>query len=741
MALQTHLASEWLEANGLGGFASGTVGGQRTRRYHALLLTATGSGRIVLVNGFEAWVETPVGTTAISSQVYVPDIVHPDGATRLDSFTIEPWPRWTFQLPCGIRVEQELFVPYQSNSVALSWRVADGPKDATLVMRPFLSGRDYHSLMRENEAFRFESRWDSERITWHPFEGMPSISVHTNGQYHHEPVWYRNFLYTQERDRGLDHVEDLASPGLFRWKLNEGPAVWMATAPSIAQSVEVTEQSSSERYFALRTTEQQRRSCFSGPLERAADGYVVRSGDRKTVIAGYPWFTDWGRDTFIALRGLCLATARFSDAEEILVSWSAHVSQGMLPNRFPDHGGEPEYNSVDASLWYIIAVSDFLRIAKSKGHRVSDDHAERLQHAIDAILTGYAEGTRYGIHADDDGLLAAGAPGVQLTWMDAKVGDWVVTSRVGKPVEIQALWLNALWIGASYSDRWFTLFHRGFKTFSSRFWNEAKGCLHDVIDVDHEPGKLDDAIRPNQILAVGGLPIQLLDGPQARSVVNVVEKHLWTPLGLRSLSPDNPQYRATYSGNIWQRDGSYHQGTVWPWLVGPFIEAWVRVRETTDAVIEHAREQFVAPLVAHLGDAGLGHISEIADGDSPHVPRGCPFQAWSVGEPLRVQNVVLVERDRETSENGGVRQFMNKSSLANRASREKVVASITERIVQRTRGSIHDLRIELKDGRIVIDGRAPSSHMRQLAETAIREALNNSAAPHFVSQIKVANSK
>jgi predicted glycogen debranching enzyme len=347
-------------------------------------------------------------------------------------------------------------------------------------------------------------------------------------------------------------------------------------------------------------------------------------------VAGYPWFTDWGRDTFIALRGLCLAGERLDDARRILLAWAGAVSQGMLPNRFPDHGEAPEYNAVDASLWYAVAVHEYL----ATEHAGAAD-AQVLRDAVEAILDGYGAGTRFGIRADADGLLAAGAPGVQLTWMDARVGDWVVTPRIGKPVEVQALWLNALWIAARWAERFAAPLARGRAAFAARFWNPARGCLFDVVDVNHQPDTADPTLRPNQILAVGGLPLALVDGERARRIVDLVEAELLTPLGLRSLAPGEPGYAGRYEGDGPSRDSRYHQGTVWPWLIGPFVDAWVRVRGDSASARQEARQRFLRPLLAHLDEAGLGHVSEIADGDPPHRPRGCPFQAWSVGELLR----------------------------------------------------------------------------------------------------------
>jgi predicted glycogen debranching enzyme len=366
----------------------------------------------------------------------------------------------------------------------------------------------------------------------------------------------------------------------------------------------------------------------------------VRRGAGHSIVAGYPWFTDWGRDTFIALRGLCLAGGRLDAAREIALAWADTVSDGMLPNRFVDDGEPPEFNAVDASLWYVVAVCETL--ARS-GQAVAGAERARLAAAVAAILDGYQKGTRYGIRVEGDGLVAAGEPGVQLTWMDARVGARVITPRSGKPVEVQALWVNALRLaGAAFARAdWSALAARAQASFDARFWNERTGCLFDVVDDAHRPGVCDAAVRPNQILAVGGLPHALLDGARARRVVDVVEAKLWTPLGLRSLAPGEPGYAPRYAGGPEERDAVYHQGTAWAWLLGPFVEAWVRVRGSQPAAKREARERFVAPLLAHLGEAGLGHVSEIADAEPPHTPRGCPFQAWSTGELLRLEREVL----------------------------------------------------------------------------------------------------
>jgi predicted glycogen debranching enzyme len=386
-----------------------------------------------------------------------------------------------------------------------------------------------------------------------------------------------------------------------------------------------------------------RREAFASPLHRAADAYLVKRGTGRSLIAGYPWFGDWGRDTFIALRGLCIATGRLEEARDILLEWAGAVSEGMLPNRFPDRGETPEFNSVDASLWYIIAVHDYIRAAESErpASFIADCHTQKLRTAVEQILTGYSRGTRFGIRADSDGLLACGQPGVQLTWMDAKIGDWVVTPRSGKPVEIQALWINSLWIGLRSAPHWEPLLEKARNSFNERFWNESTGGLFDVVDCDHRPGVNDATLRPNQIFAVGGLPLALLEGRRARRVVETVQQKLLTPLGLRSLAPSEPGYAPHYEGGVWQRDSSYHQGTVWPWLIGPFVEAWIRTMGNIPEAKAEARSRFLAPLDEHLDTAGLGHVSEIADAEPPYTPRGCPFQAWSLAELLRLEQTVL----------------------------------------------------------------------------------------------------
>lgn len=648
MDIHSLAEQEWLDADGLGGFASGTAAGIRTRRYHALLLHATNppAGRMVLVNGIEAWVELNDQKLPISSQLYAPDVTHPDGAERIIAFDHEPWPTWCYRIG-DLELTQEVITRHEQNETLLRWRLRKPFGGARLVVRPLLSGRDYHSLHRENPGFRFDAEVTGPAVTWRLYSGVPAVQALSNGAYRHAPDWYRNFLYDEEKRRGLDCIEDLASPGEFSFGL-ECEALFILRALPANASTEAPAMDVPSYARAAFGTEQRRRAAFATPLDRAADAYLARRGEGKTIVAGYPWFTDWGRDTFIALRGLCIARGELGTARSILLEWAGAVAQGMLPNRFPDGGESPEYNSVDASLWYVVAVHDYLKAAEARHGPLEIEAVARLRRACETIVEGYARGTRFGIRMDEDGLLSAGTAGVQLTWMDAKIGDWVVTPRIGKPVEVQALWLNVLRIVSHWQPEWESVFERGLRSFRRRF-RRQDGCgLYDVIDVDHVPERVDLAIRPNQIFAVGGLPFPLLEGDDARVVVELVETELLTPLGLRSLAPGESNYRPHYEGGVWERDAAYHQGTVWPWLIGPFVEAWLRVRDNTPVAKAEARSRFLQPLLDHLATAGLGHVSEVTSADPPHRPGGCPFQAWSVGELIRMLQLTMPGTITET---------------------------------------------------------------------------------------------
>jgi predicted glycogen debranching enzyme len=639
IAPSTNLDAEWLEADGSGGFASGTIGGERTRRYHATLLTATTppTGRLVLVNGFEAWIDGAAETFPLTSQRYQLDVVYPEGWVHLAAFNRDYWPTWTFALPDGSGIEHEVVVHRDACETVLRWRRTSGRGVCRLRVRLLLSGRDYHAMHRENADFRFDAQSSGGNVCWRPYPSIPAITALTNGVYDHAPEWYRNFLYVAERDRGLDDCEDLASPGILSFELTDDHV-----ATIVLRAGDGIFGHAASYGKMLIESERARRTAAVSILSHSAGGYRVERDRGETLVAGFPWFTDWGRDTFIGMRGLVLDSGDLDAAESILVAWAGTISMGMLPNRFPDRGDTPEYNSVDASLWFIVVVHEFLERCEAAGKPAPNCTQERLNAACQAVLEGYTAGTRFGIQADHDGLLRAGIPGLQLTWMDVKIGDRVVTPRIGKPVEVQALWINALRIAAvRWSPRWRAAADVANRAFAERFVIPGGG-LYDVVDVDHVPGACDASVRPNQVLAVGGLPFPLLKGAAARAVVDVVEARLLTPLGLRSLAPDDPAYIGRYRGDPATRDGAYHQGTVWPWLMGPFVDAWLAVRGRSSSAKHEARERFLAPLMAHLDHAGLGHVSEVADGDPPHTPGGCPFQAWSLGELIRVRRMLDV---------------------------------------------------------------------------------------------------
>lgn len=601
---------------------------------------------LAAITRFDAWLQTSGGRFDLSSQWYAPGVMGGNGAQHIESFASAPWPTWVFNFADGTRIQQEIFIVHDAPVTCVAWKLLSTGGAARLTARPFLSGRDYHALHRSNPAFRFEAGVHAGCVTWQPYSDVPGVTALSNGAYVHDPHWYNNFLYEAERARGLDCEEDLATPGTFTWQLDSTEAALIFTTSDHAAGT-LTRSEPLELLARTRQREHDRRAKFVSRLYASADAYIVQRSSKtgepgKTIIAGYPWFTDWGRDTFIALRGLCIATGRLDEARDILIAWASTVSEGMLPNRFPDHGEQPEFNSVDASLWFVNAVREYLE-ARGRGSRgaLAAHEDVILREAVTKILKGYSRGTRFGIRVDTDGLVAAGEAGVQLTWMDAKVGDWVVTPRIGKPVEIQALWFNALAFAVQSDPQWQELLERGLRSFRERFWNAERDYLFDVVDVNHQAGLSDPTLRPNQIFAIGGLPLAMIEGARALKVVDTVEQQLWTPAGLRSLAPAEPGYAGRYEGGVHQRDGSYHQGTVWPWLMGAFVEAWLHTHGNNARARKEARTRFLDPLLSGMDAAGLDHISEIADGDLPHTPRGCPFQAWSVAEALRLDRGVL----------------------------------------------------------------------------------------------------
>lgn len=633
--------TEWLESDGLGGFASGTTSGIRTRRYHGLLLAAAAppADRRMLVQGFVARLETERGHAELWPQAYGGGYTARGDVASVE-LQLEPWPRWRIHTHLGISIDFELFVPHGLPAVALAFRSSEHTPGARLVVRPLFSGRDFHALQHENSAVDMQPKQQGAALRFEPYHGVPAILSLSNGEYRHAPDWYRNFFYAEEAARELDALEDLASPGELSFAVDRNEAVWLLAADTPGKP-DLERGSALTLMARFRRDELTRRQSFASPLERSAHAYLVERGDGRTIIAGYPWFGDWGRDTFIALRGLCLAAGELETARAILAEWAGVVDHGMLPNRFPDDAASaPEFNSVDASLWFVLAADELLENPRAAGLIDASERAA-IERAIRAIVTGYARGTRHGIRRDTDGLIACGEPGVQLTWMDAKVGDYVVTPRIGKPIEIQALWVHALEIAGKREQLFADWAAAARRALAQRFWNEERGMLFDVVDENHVPGDVDAACRPNQIFAAGGLPHTLLSAEHTRRVVDAVERELLTPLGLRSLERGDARYASHYQGGVRQRDGAYHQGTVWPWLLGPFVEAWVKVRGNTAEAKATARQRFLTPIYEHLSRAGLGHVSEIADAEPPFTPRGCPFQAWSLGELLRLERSVL----------------------------------------------------------------------------------------------------
>lgn len=637
------VSPEWLEADGLGGFATGTVSGARTRRYHGLLVTALRppADRVVLVNGVEAWVETTRGSVALSSHHYEPDIVYPDGSERIVSFQPDPWPRWVFGLPDGTLIAHEIFVTRRSPIVALAWRVLRRPAEGgpvALIVRPLLSGRDVHTVHVENPDFRFDA--DEEEagvVRWRPYHGLPGVVAVSNAEYSHDPQWYNNFLFIEDRLREAEFTEDLASPGFFRWQVGKEDAVLLLST----DLNDLGEPDAPEALMGrLRTAELERRRRFRSPLERSADAFHVRAPDGATLIAGYPWYCDQARDVFLSLSPLFTDAGRLEVAGEVLRTWADRLSGGMLPRSL--HDRPPAFDSVDASLHFVLAVARYLDAAEAERFPIPADEARVLRSAAEEVIDAYSRGTRAGIRADSDGLLACGEPGSALTWMDRAIGDWVVTPRIGKPVEVQALWINALSAVSRFSSRWRPRLDLARAAFSDRFWSGDRGWLYDVVDVDHRPGAVDPTLRPNQILAVGGLPLQLVGGLRAARVVQAVERRLWTPAGLRSLDVEASGYSGRYVGGIRQRDASAHRGSSWPWLIAPFVSAWLRVRGDTPATRAEARARFLSPLRRQLGSLGIHHMPEVADGDPPHTARGAPFQASGLAALVSVERALAV---------------------------------------------------------------------------------------------------
>ncbi len=632
-SLDAALRREWLETNGIGGFASATIAGANTRRYHGLLTAALHPpvGRNVLLSKLEEVVFLNGERFELPVNVYQ-CAIHPRGHEFLKGFRLDPFPVFTYEVG-GVEIEKRVFMAHGENTTVIEYEVL-GNTPCTLELRPLIAFRDYHSTTHANQGLNQEFTEGDGEISMEPYRGMPRLYLAHNAHWvAREGNWYYDFEYPRERERGLDYLEDLFQPFVMQFSLSPGASavVIASTEPHRAQDAGILKRNELVRRETVRSASPVNDS-FVADLTMAAHQFIVRrGGDLHTAIAGYHWFADWGRDTMIALPGLTLVTGHYDIARDILLAFSRAADMGMLPNRFPDAGETPEYNTVDASLWFFEAIRKYLEYT-SDYRFVRED----LYGTMKSILDWHIAGTRYGIHCDSDGLIRAGDPNTQLTWMDAKIGDYVATPRHGKPVEIQALWYNALKFTESLAGRFgdtaeerrlSEIAGRTFDSFNASFWNHEAGCFHDVMDGDMR----DASIRPNQAIVLS-LGYTMASAEQSRSALATMERELLTDYGLRTLARSDPKYRAQCAGGPFERDSSYHQGTVWPWLMGPFITGYVR------AYGEESRERassWLARFADHLRDAGVGTISEIFDGDAPHEPRGCVAQAWSVSEILR----------------------------------------------------------------------------------------------------------
>lgn len=630
---------EWLETDGRGGYAAGTVAGANTRRYHGLLVAARRPpvDRIVLLSRLEETVVTPAGDRFELDSNHYPGIIHPHGYRYLEEFRLDPWPIWRYRLGHLLLI-RELFVARDPGATVIRYRIEEG--EAALELRPLVAGRDFHALVMENDVVSPTAAAEPGVVVYQPYPGIPPLFLsHAGGEWHHDPRWYYQTCYRRETERGLGDQEDLYNPGVLTTRLAPGQTWTLACALGPVPVAQADRWAAEEVRRRAEAAERGRRAGGDDPalaelgarLGVAGEAFLVRRDRGESVIAGYPWFADWGRDAMISLPGLCLTTGQPARAAAVLRAFADQIRDGLIPNHFPDHGGvipDDHYNSADASLWFVEAVGAL--------HDTGWDVTE-FWPAVREIIRAYREGTRFGIRMDDDTLITQGAPGFQLTWMDALVDGWVVTPRDGKAVEINALWYNALERAAQIAERlrddvapYRELARRvrnAFRVFRHREGN----YLYDRIDPTGTP---DPAIRPNQLFAVS-LPHTAIGKDVAEGVVAVVERELLVPLGVRTLAPGSPEYRGRFGGSRLERDAAYHSGTAWPWLLGPYITAYLRVHGKRAATREWVWS-ILEPVRAHLLEQGLGQIAEVVAGDPPHRPAGCFAQAWSCAELLRV---------------------------------------------------------------------------------------------------------
>lgn len=634
---------EWLVTNGIGGYASGTVAGVLTRRYHGLLVAALNPplGRTLLFTKLDETAQYGDRFYPLHTNRWANHIVSPHGYQHIEHFCFEGTiPVWRFACADAL-LEKRVWMQQGYNTTYVQYSLRRATQPLTLTLKALVNYRDYHgSTQGNNWQMNVEPVAQGICVTAYP-EAVPLYLLSDQAYASPAHNWYYGFDLAIERYRGLSDNEDHLHAATFQVTLNMSETVTLVAStqkqPDLHGEVALKLRHTQEQkliglWKANRPINAHETPAWVNRLVLAADQFIV---DRplanetigKTIIAGYPWFSDWGRDTMISLPGLTLTTGRPEVARSILRTFAKYVSQGMLPNRFPDAGQTPEYNTVDATLWYFEAVRLY--------YSATEDEA--LLHELFPVLADminwHCRGTHYNIHLDSsDGLLYAGEAGVQLTWMDAKVGDWVVTPRIGKPIEINALWYNALRTMANVA-RHIGKPHQEYEAIADRakarfdrFWNSETGYCYDVLD---SPNGDDASLRPNQIFAVS-LSESPLTPIQQKGVVEACGRMLLTSHGLRSLSPEHPQYQGHYGGNQLQRDGAYHQGTTWGWLLGHFVIAHLRVYGNPTQA-----RQFLEPMANHLFAHGMGSLSEIFDGDAPMTPRGCIAQAWTVAEVLR----------------------------------------------------------------------------------------------------------
>ncbi len=637
---------EWLVTNGLGGFASGTVAGTLTRRYHGLLVAATHPpvGRRLLVAKIDERATYRGVAYDLGANRWKDGSVSPQGFALIERFELDgTLPVWQFALGDAL-LEKRVWMEHGRNATYVRYRVLRSAAPVELALRVFVDDRDFHGNTHAGDRRVEIAAIDGGlRADAHLEGGVPYAVRADRGACAIENVWYRDFVLAQETLRGLDDRDDHLAAGSFTATLGAGESIALFCSdavPPAGGDAAASLARERERQAALIATWRATPRAADAPdwmvqCVLAADQFVVRrpiggDDDGRSLIAGYHWFGDWGRDTAIALPGIALSTGRPAIAARILRAFARYVDGGMLPNDFPDDGRAPEYNTADAALWYVEAVARYVE-ASGDAAALHD-----LLPVVLQIVRAYRDGTRYGIHVDPaDGLVVAAAPGVQLTWMDAKIGDWVVTPRMGKPIEISALWYNALHRTIGFAKA-AGIDAGEFERLASairfdRYWNANAGYCYDVLD---GPDGDDATLRPNQLFAAA-LPHAPLGGDRLRAVVDVCAARLFTPGGMRSLDPADPAFSPRYAGSPRERDAAYHRGTAWAWLLGPFAVAHARAYGDAGAA-----RAFLEPLAGQLDDYGLGSIAELADATAPFAPQGAIAQAWSVGELLRAWNDV-----------------------------------------------------------------------------------------------------